>query len=601
MSTVALTVATKFTAQDKITAAVRKMSTATTKFTKKASAGFMMLQRQEKKLRNGFSKLTGKLGKLGLAFGGLMIATVIANANVELDASLASLNAIVGVTTEEFRGFQKEIDKVSESQKTFAGDTAKAFEIVGSAQPILLKNAKALSMVTEQAIILSKAGLMPIEDSAKALTGTMNQFDLKAEDSLRVINLFAAGAKEGSANIKLLSESFDKVGAVAKDSNLTLEQTGAVLELMSKFELKGSEAGISLKATLLRLKSASLGFASGQFNLNDALAEYNTKLNAIKDPIKRAAFEEKTFGKVHILTGKILTQNIGEINRLTSVMSNTSEATRQASVNSFTLKNLWAEIQNTFKNAVTSTDQENKALNQIKKTMLFVADNMGKIVSVVGKAIKIFAIYKIVMGVATAVQWAFNIAAMANPINWVVVGITALVLAIGLLIIKWRSIVEWVKTSDNVFAKLIRGALRPLVWIFGVIKKAWIGIRDAFKGGGFMEGIKQIGKTILSFLLAPMEAVLKVVNKLSGGKIGGGALTKISAFRDQLASGEQTEGTEPLNPDASIEKVRTERIEKTSNQNLNIGVKADSGSTAEILENSGVNVNLSNTLGWAGG
>lgn len=610
MAAIALAVGTKFTATDKFSATMKKMTMATTNFGRKTVATFQKISFYEKKVRNGFQKLTGKIGQLGLAFGGLAIATTVATANIDLDASLQSLQAITGVTGEAFKSFAAEIDKVSKSQNKFAGDTAKAFEVVGSAQPILLKNAELLSKVTDSAITLSKAGLMPIEDSAKSLTGTMNQFGLDAEHADRVINLFSAGAKEGSANIRLLSESFNKVGAVAKDSNLTLEQTGAALELMSKFELKGAEAGISLKSTLLRLKSAQLGFKSGQFVLNDALEEFNIKLAATKDPIKKAALEEKVFGKVHILTGKILTQNISELNRLTDVMSDTNEATKQAAINSFSFKNLLDEISASFRNVTTTTDGNNATLLKLKGFLKSVADNMEKIISVTLTVIKVFLAYKAIMigfnivmttynivtKAVTAAQWLWNAAMTANPIGLIIVGIGLLIAGVVLLIKNWKNIVTWVKESDNVFAKLIRFSLTPIIFLFKMIKKGWLAIKEAFSSGKIGEGIRKIGRSLLSFLLKPLELILKAANKITFGKVGGEALGKIQSFRSDLTNDNAVEN---LNPDATRESLTTQRIEQTKKEKIELSINSDKNISVD-KNTSSMPVNLSSTMGWAG-
>lgn len=136
--------------------------------------------------------------------------------------------------------------------------------------------------------------------------------------------------------------------------------------------------------------------------------------------------------------------------------------------------------------------------------------------------------------IVTAAQWLFNAAVSANPIGLIIIAVAALVAGLVLLVRNWKEIVNWVKTSDNAFAKLIRFALTPIVTLFTAIKRAWTAISNAFKDGGFWNGIKQIGKSILSFILAPLEAILRIANKLSGGKIAGDALKNISNFRNSL-------------------------------------------------------------------
>ena len=94
-----LIIPAKFTAVDKFTPVIRRMTAATSKFTQKARTGFEMVGIAERKMRNGFQKSINKLGKLGRLGAGLsafMILSTITTANIALDDSLASLSAITG-------------------------------------------------------------------------------------------------------------------------------------------------------------------------------------------------------------------------------------------------------------------------------------------------------------------------------------------------------------------------------------------------------------------------------------------------------------------------------------------------------------------------
>ncbi len=561
---VATTISAQFKAIDKMTAPIKRMERSMGMFSSKSVAHLTRVEMKLNTIRKRINNTVGKLGRLG-GVGAAGALFVIGKATVELDKNIKSLSAITGATGAQLAGFTTEIDKVAKSQRQFTGDVAKAFEVVGSAQPELLKNSKALGAVTDAAITLSKAGLMEVEDSAKALTGTLNQFGLGSEHSQRVINVLAAGAKEGSANIQLLSESMDRVGAVAASANMSVEQTAAAVELMSKFNLKGSEAGISLKSTLLRLKAASLGFASGQFNLNDALVEYNEKIAKIKDPIKRAAFEEKTFGKVHILTGKILTENIDQLNGLTKAMTGSNEATVQATTNGESLAMIGKEIVDMFKNSVTSTDQNNKSLDKLKDRLRFVRDNMGKIIKVIGfligayfaliviqklymamlalnkfmRFIKVIYMMAKAKGVATTAQWALNKASAAFPVFAIIIGIMALVAVIIWMVKNWDKVIEvYEKIRSNKFLSFI---LWQYILIIEVIKRVVESVKKvikAFKSGGALNAIKMIGLQILKYINIPLRLVFTMLAKIPKiGKPFAAALNGFDSMIDNMESG----------------------------------------------------------------
>lgn len=75
------------------------------------------------------------------------------------------------------------------------------------------------------------------------------------------------------------------------------------------------------------------------------------------------------------------------------------------------------------------------------------------------------------LGIAAIAQWAMNSALLANPITWIIVGITALVAAIIWLIMNWQSVVDFlsdvfgpaIEAVGAVFTWLWENALKPVV------------------------------------------------------------------------------------------------------------------------------------------
>lgn len=674
----AFTLNTVYKAIDKYSPALKAMARNTQKFADKTAAGLSKVERAERRVRKGFSSLTGKIGQLGIAFGGLAIGRDIVQSNMQVESSLASLSAITGVTGEDFKAFEKEIDKVSKKQKKFAGETAAAFEVVGSAKPELLGNAAALAEVTDAAMILSKASKDDLTTSAKNLTGTMNQFNLAADQSNRVINTLSAGSVVGAANISEVTESMKNVGTVAAGANLTLEKTVAGIEVLAKFQLKGAEAGTKFRGVLLKLQKAGLGYASGQFDINDALAEYNKKAGAFKSAAEADAFAAKIFGAENITAGKILANNIDLLDEYTKGVTGTNTAMVQAGINSNTLKTRFDELIASFRNSITSTDLQSKSLGRIKNLFVVVADNMDRIIGTITTLIALFAAYKIgiiatkaaivayniVLGISQvrsaslaasvgggtvamhaqtaatyavmaaqwaynsamtaakfvqlaygatlapviAATWAFTAALLANPITWIVLAVAALIAGIVLLVRNWSKLTAWVKNSDNVFAKMIRFTLIPLKLLFkGIgmaidwIKERWKAVKEAFKTGGFLAGIKAIGKSILSFLLKPVELLLQGLSKIPGvGDKFQGKLQGIQEFRAQLEGKTPGEtGTpsavEAVNIPAAQTAVQTERLEEIRQQNLNIELSNRTDKDVNIKSNQGNVPVVSNT------
>ena len=151
---------------------------------------------------SALDKLGGRLKRVIGIGAALTIGRDVIQSNIELEESLASLQAITGVADDAFDGFKDKIVEVGNEQKKSFAEVAKGFEIIGSAKPELLSNADGLAQVTDAAILLSKATKSDLEPSALSLAGTLNQFGLGAEEAGRVINILAAGSQAGAAPVQ---------------------------------------------------------------------------------------------------------------------------------------------------------------------------------------------------------------------------------------------------------------------------------------------------------------------------------------------------------------------------------------------------------------
>lgn len=183
-------------------------------------------------------------------------------------------------------------------------------------------------------------------------------------------------------------------------------------------------------------------------------------------------------------------------------------------------------------------------------------------------------------GTATAAQTGFNLAMLANPITWIVLGIIVLIAVIVALAMNWDKVTaalqtawQWIKNVASAiwdglcaawqgFVNIVMALVLPA---FNAIWQPISRIIEAFQGGGFIAGIKQIGVAILEFLLTPVQKLLGMLSKIPG--IGGkfeGINDDISAWIDSMKyQGENTEvsNTAPVS--------NAERYSYSQNNNVN--------------------------------
>lgn len=279
------------------------------------------------------------LGLTGV-FQGVNAAT---DAFKEFDGQLQEVSAITGLTGSDLDFFKKKAYEVGTTTRTSADDYLNAVKIIGSAKPELLSNKEALDQVTQAAITLSDASGMQLPDAATALTDAMNQFGASADQAGKFIDVLAAGAKYGSAEVPQITEALLKFGAVANSANVQLDESVALVEALAEKGLKGAEAGTALRNVMLKLSAPDalpkeakerldkLGISFK--DLTDKSKPFSERLKLLKPALKDTATMVKIFGTENVVAATNLIKSTDRIKELTKQVNENGVAMEQANTN----------------------------------------------------------------------------------------------------------------------------------------------------------------------------------------------------------------------------------------------------------------------------
>ena len=238
--------------------------------------------------------------------------------------SMADLSSITGIAGDDLKTLGENARKVGQDSGLGAGTAARAYAILASQIDVAVIGMAGLNNLQEKSVTLAQASGMSIDAAATSLAGTINQFGLSANEAERVINVLAAGSKYGAAEIEELSQSFKVVGSAASAMGLTVEQSAGALEVLSKANLKGSEAGTALRNIILKLNT-ELGVDLSRTSLS-------TALDALKPKLTDAAYLSKLFGMENIAAAQYLIQNSSAVEEMTQKVTGTKVAQEQAAV-----------------------------------------------------------------------------------------------------------------------------------------------------------------------------------------------------------------------------------------------------------------------------
>lgn len=434
----------------------------------------------------------------------------ISSPGIGFEQSLADLSAITGTVGADLVELGKTARRTGYESGLGAKQAVDAFTILASQIQVDDIGLDGLKVLQENAITLSHAAGMTMTDAANALAGTINQFGFEAGEAGRVINVLAAGSKYGAAEINDLAQSFKVVGSQSAIAGVSLEETAGALEILSKNNIKGSEAGTHLRNIILSLQTV-FGADLKKMTLTEALDQLKPKLND-------AAFMSRNFGRMSMASAQFLVQNADAIGEMTGQLTDTNTAQEQAAIRTETvgmmmqrcrakvddLKIGFFELTGSFGGYAAIIGEQAVTIAQLVPLLML----MGKGLQFITSASKITAlcagIVKVATAVWTGVQWLFNAALWACPLTWVVAAIAALV---GGVVLAWnklegfRKIVMGVWDVMKEFGKLLFGtildAIKNLIGGIGTLGSAIAKLfKGDFKGAAqdALEGTKQLFK-----------------------------------------------------------------------------------------------------------
>jgi TP901 family phage tail tape measure protein len=587
MNIAALTIPAIFTAVDRLTAPFKNMNNAVSGFARNAEVAAARADRAFNKMLPSFGEKTNEVIDYAKGIVGVQSAIEAikfsATSILDYEDAVLSFRTIVSdLTDNEFAAYEKQIGIVADITKKSSVDIAKSFEVIAGLNAEFANTAEGLGMVTQSVSTLAKASRMDMGAAAESLIGIMNQFNYSVEQSDRVINVLAAGQAVGAASINQTADALTNFGAVAKGANITIEQSTGLIQLLASKGQLGAEAGSRLRAAIVKLQAAGVGYASGVFNINDALTELKGQYDALRSPMERDAMLSKTFGLESITTGSILLNNIDAYKQFTTAVTGTSEAQKAAEINSKSLRARLGELVNTFVTAISTADSTKGGIGLLSGAIGWLTDNMGWLLDIavpllgilLGVKVAIWGIafvskvaaawtagLNFVMGIGAVINGTYATSAFATQ-----AGMYGMAVAAGVL-----EAAQWLlNTAFYGFPVVwIIAGIAALIYIIVKLVQHWDKVREAFKVGGILGAIKEIGKVLLDVVLAPLQAILSIIAKITGADWAKNGKMAIEVFRSNMGTytPEKEGSTMPaVSSKVTEQNTLIERIENSSSK-----------------------------------
>lgn len=304
-----------------------------------------------------------------------------------MQVSLKNLQAITGVSAQDLQYYNEKAHEMGVAVEGGARAVVEAFKLIGSAKPELLDNKEAMSQVTEAAILLSQAAGLDLPDAATRLTDALNQFGAPASEAAKYVDVLAAAAKYGAAEVPDVTEALLKFGVAAKSSNININESAAVIELLAEKGLKGAEAGTQLRNVFAKMSASEVLpkralelLAQAGVNvhvLSDNSLSLQDRLKELSKIQGNAAAITETFGLENKVAGEVLINNLPRLDDLTKKVGEQGVAQEQAALNTDTETQRLLEQENRINNLSESIGSKlTPAWRWLKEVVLEAVEGM---------------------------------------------------------------------------------------------------------------------------------------------------------------------------------------------------------------------------------
>lgn len=293
----------------------------------------------------------GALGVGGAAYIGIQTLKSGVKTIAEFEFGLDKLSSITGVVGDDLEKLGNAAIRISGNFGTASTEILRAFQLVGSQSPKLLKDIQGLTTVAESADILSKASGDSLDDSVKALTLTMAQFNLEAARAPEIVDVLATAAQKGATEIPDITSALEGVGNTANIVGQEFDEAVAAVEAFGAAGLKGNDVGIKYRNILISLAK------SGRQEFNPAIHSMADVLDALSKEITTVEAAVGLFKRENADAALALINHRDVVRDLTGNLNDHGNAMRQAITNTENMIGNTKRLSNEWNNLILSVDK----------------------------------------------------------------------------------------------------------------------------------------------------------------------------------------------------------------------------------------------------
>lgn len=243
----AFNISYKFTVTDGFSSNIRKFKTALKKIgpimarvARKFADGARRMGSAIDKVRGGMQRVS-----LGIIAFGLLAGRTI----FRFQKGMNMLEAASRATKGEMLKMRKVARDLGRTTEFTAGQAAFAMAELGKAGFTTTQNIEAIPSV----LSLASAGSLDLAQAAGIVSSVLKGFVIDTKETVRITDVLALAASSAKTTVAEMGQSMALVAPASVASNVSLEQTAAILATLQDKGIRALRAGTGLKIMMIRL------------------------------------------------------------------------------------------------------------------------------------------------------------------------------------------------------------------------------------------------------------------------------------------------------------------------------------------------------------
>lgn len=336
------------------------------------------------------------------------------DAVMDYDQTLHNLKAILNATQVEVDLMGKALLATTIRTKFSIEETGEAMKLLGQAGFSAMESFQAIDNVAN----LATGTLESLQETVKLVTTTIRAFSLGADQTGKVVDIFANAVNASRLTIERLNTSFNYLGPIAEAAGLTLKDVSASLMLLANSGVRASTSSTGLRRVLGLLANPTEAFQKAVVEAGYSMDEFDTRFNSMSSIISKLPKIVKSAGDAIEMFGlrgstvvtAFANQGSEEFTRLKSKLDEVGAASRMAEEQMKGMQVTWKNVKDRV-GALAVVMGESGFAGVLRTVLNLTKDFLGLLITISG-----------------------------NPIGKLIIGVTTLTASVFALIVTFRTI-----------------------------------------------------------------------------------------------------------------------------------------------------------------